>query len=165
MENPDLIGDRRKHKVNFDCIKCCLTSCNFIDTDVTEMVVHKWLKNFGCTDAPLVYSPMLTLQDFGGILVSTSDQLGGSKDFFVHNKKLRLQDELFINREKLKSNIIEESINAMLNSSSSFKDYLRTQTFGFPIPDTTVCVVNPDDCTCTGFNSWRNLDFFTNNDR
>ena len=147
LENPDLIGDRRKHKVNFDCIKCCLTSCNFIDTDVTEMVVHKWLKNFGCTDAPLVYSPMLTLQDFGGILVSTSDQLGGSKDFFVHNKKLRLQDELFINREKLKSNIIEESINAMLNSSSSFKDYLRTQAFGFPIPDTTVCVVNPDDCT------------------
>lgn len=148
LENPEVImAERKKVKINFNCIKCCLTSCTTIDTDVTEMVVHKWLKNLGCIDAPLVYSPILSLLDFGGIIISTKDQLGGLENFPIHESKLRLQDELFINREKLKENIVEASITAMINSSSSFKDYLKVETFGFPLPNTLLCVVNPDNST------------------
>ncbi|CAB4254233.1 similar to Saccharomyces cerevisiae YOR093C Putative protein of unknown function [Maudiozyma barnettii] len=148
LENPEIImAERKKTRIDFSCIKCCLTSCTTIDTDVTEMVVHKWLKNLGCIDAPLVYSPILSLLDFGGIIISTKDQLGGLENFPIHEPKLRLHDELFINREKLKENIIEASIPAMINSSSSFKDYLKVETFGFPIPNTLLCVVNPDNAT------------------
>lgn len=148
LENPEIImAERKKSKADFGCIKCCLTSCSTIDTDVTEMVVHKWLKNLGCIDAPSVYSPILTLLDFGGIIISTKDQLGGLENFPIHEPKLRLQDDLFINREKLKGNIVEPSITAMIDSSSSFKDYLKVQTFGFPLPNTLLCVVNPDDST------------------
>ncbi|CAI4051492.1 Cmr2p SKDI_15G2430 [Saccharomyces kudriavzevii IFO 1802] len=146
LENPESAFSK-KHKIDFSCIKSCLTSCTTIDTDVTEMVVHKWLKNLGCIDAPFCYSPMLTLLDFGGIFISIRDQLGNLENFPIHNSKLRLQNELFINREKLKLNEIECSITAMINSSSSFKDYLKLETFGFPIPDVTLCVVNPDTNT------------------
>ncbi|CAI2023046.1 hypothetical protein SEUBUCD650_0H01430 [Saccharomyces eubayanus] len=146
LENPESAFSR-KHKIDFSCIKSCLTSCTTIDTDVTEMVVHKWLKNLGCIDAPFCYSPMLTLLDFGGIFISTRDQLGNLENFPIHNSKLRLQNELFINREKLKLNEVECSITAMINASSSFKDYLKLEAFGFPIPDVTLCVVNPDTNT------------------
>ncbi|CCD23444.1 Cmr2p NDAI_0B04100 [Naumovozyma dairenensis CBS 421] len=147
LENPELSIAKKKRKIDFSCIKACLTSCNTIDTEVTEMVVHKWLKNLGCLDATLCYSPMLTLLDFGGIFISTRDQLGNLQNFPIHNSKLQLQDQLFVNKEKLKSNIVESSITAMINSSSSFKDYSKFETFGFPIPGTMLCVVNPDDNT------------------
>lgn len=137
----------KKHRIDFSCIKSCLTSCTTIDTDVSDMIVHKWLKNLGCLDASVCYSPVLTLVDFGGIFLSLRDQLGKLDNYQIHNSKLRLHDELFVNKEKLRGNIVEPSVAAMMNSSNSFKDYLRLATFGFPIPDSTVCVVNPDDNT------------------
>ncbi|QLL32832.1 hypothetical protein HG536_0D03540 [Torulaspora globosa] len=137
----------KKHRIDFSCIKCCFTSCTTIDTEVSDMIVHKWLKNLGCLDASVCYSPVLTLVDFGGVVLSLRDQLGKLDNFQIHNTKLRLHDELFVNKEKLRGNIIEPSLTAMMNSSSSFKDYLRLASFGFPIPDSTVCVVNPDDNT------------------
>lgn len=137
----------KKHRIDLSCIKCCLTSCTTIDTDVMDMIVQKWLKNLGCIDASTCYSPILTLPDFGGIFLSVKDQLGNLDNFQIHESKLRSQDELFINKEKLKGNIVEPSIHAMINSSSSFKDFLRVTSFGFPIPDATLCVVNPDDNT------------------
>lgn len=146
LEDPKAIISK-KQKVNFNCIKCCLTSCTTIDIDVSDMVVHKWLTNMGCLDATICYSPILTLSDVGGTFISLRDQLGKSENFPIHNTKLRLQDELFVNKEKLRGNIIEPSITAMINSSSSFTEYLRLTTFGFPIPDATLCIVNLDDCT------------------
>lgn len=137
----------KKHRIDLSCIKCCLTCCTTIDTDVLDMIVQKWLKNLGCIDASTCYSPILTLPDFGGVFLSIRDQLGKLDNFQVHEPKLRLQDELFINKEKLRGNIVEPSITAMINSSSSFKDFLRVTSFGFPIPDANLCVVNPDDNT------------------
>lgn len=147
LENPIPMSERKKHKMNFNCVKVCLTSCNTIDTDVTDMVIHKWLKNLGCSDAILCYSPILTLIDFGGIFISTRDQLGGLDNFPIHNSTLKLQDDVFINKDRLKANTIETSIEVMVNSSQSLKDYIRLESFGYPIPNTTLCVVNPDDAT------------------
>lgn len=137
----------KKHRIELSCIKCCLTSCTTIDTEVTDMIVNKWLKNLGCLDATISYSPILTLLDFGGVFLSVRDQVGNLDNFQVHDPKLRLHDELFVNKEKLRGNVVEPSVTAMMNSSNSFKDYLRLATFGYPIPDATVCVVNPDDNT------------------
>ncbi|SCU86619.1 LAME_0D06964g1_1 [Lachancea meyersii CBS 8951] len=146
LENPSLVTSK-KNKIDMGCVKWCLTSCTNIDTEVTDMIVHKWLKNLGCLDASQCYSPMLTLLDFGGVFISLKDHLGNLENFPVHDSKLRLQDELFIDKEKLKENIVSPSITAMINSSSSTKDFLRLACFGFPIPDATVCIVNPDDST------------------
>lgn len=147
LENPIPMPERKKHKMDFSCVKVCLTSCNTIDTEVTDMVINKWLKNLGCTDAVLCYSPILTLIDFGGIFISTKDQLGGLENFPIHNSSLQLQDDIYVNKDKLKVNTIEANITAMINSSQTFKDYIRLQSFGYPIPGTTLCVVNPDDAT------------------
>ncbi|EDO16936.1 hypothetical protein Kpol_1020p45 [Vanderwaltozyma polyspora DSM 70294] len=146
LENPKATISK-KNKIDFSCIKCCLTSCINIDTDVSDMIVNKWLKNLGCVDAAMSYSPILTLPDIGGTFISVRDHLGKIDNFPIHNTKLRLQDELYINKEKLRGNVIEPSITAMINSSNSFTDYMRLTTFGFPIPDSTICVVNLDDCT------------------
>lgn len=146
LENPEHVISR-KAKIDFTPVKHCLTSCTTIDTEVTDMVVHKWLKNLGCLDASQCYTPILTLLDFGGIFISTKDQLGNLENFPLHDVKLKLQDELYLNKEKLKENLIRPSIQAMMNSSSSKKDFLRLSSFGFPLPDSTICVVNPDDLT------------------
>lgn len=147
LENPIPMPERKKHKMDFSCVKVCLTSCNTIDTEVTDMVINKWLKNLGCTDAVLCYSPILTLIDFGGIFISTKDQLGGLENFPIHNSSLKLQDDIYVNKDKLKANTIEADVVAMINPSQTFKDYIRLQSFGYPIPGTTLCVVNPDDGT------------------
>ncbi|SCU97294.1 LAMI_0F09538g1_1 [Lachancea mirantina] len=147
LDNPVLTTSKKKSKIDLSCIKWCLTSCTTIDTEVSDMIVHKWLKNLGCLDASECYSPFLALLDFGGVFISTKDQLGSLDNFPVHSPKLQLQDELFIGKEELKDNIIKPSITAMINSSSSTKDYLRVASFGFPIPDATACIVNPDDQT------------------
>ncbi|CCH58992.1 hypothetical protein TBLA_0B01490 [Henningerozyma blattae CBS 6284] len=146
LDNPELTNNKTQ-KMDFRCIKCCLTSCTTIDTDVTDMVVYKWLNNLGCSDAATCYSPMLTLQDFGGIFISLRDQLGRLENFPIQTPTLRLQDELYVDKEKLRVNIVEPNVNASLNSSISFNDYLRMNTFGFPIPDATLCVANLDDAT------------------
>ncbi|AET40115.1 Cmr2p Ecym_5357 [Eremothecium cymbalariae DBVPG len=143
LENPESTISK-KSKIDFSCIKLCLTSCTTIDTEVADMIVHKWLKNLGCMDASQAYSPMLTLLDFGGIFISVRDQLGRMENFPLHDPKLRLQDDVFIDKEQLKDNIVQPSISAMINSSSSIKDFLRLTTFGYPIPDSTICVVDPD---------------------
>lgn len=146
LENPEY-ATSKKTKIDFTHIRHCLTSCTTIDTDVTDMVVHKWLKNLGCMDASQCYTPLLTMLDFGGIFISTRDQLGNLQNFPLHDPKLKLQDELFVDKEKLKLNFIKPSILAMMNSSSSKKDFLRVASFGFPLPDSTVCVINPDNNT------------------
>lgn len=164
LENPELTLSK-KHKIDFSCIKYCLTSCTTIDTEVTDMVIHKWLKNLGCIDASMCYSPILTLSDFGGVFFSLKDQIGNLENFPIHNTKLRLQDDLYVNRERLKKNTIEPSITAMINSSSSFRDYLKIESFGFPIPGSMLCVVNPDDSTLvddlTVGEIWVSSDFLT----
>lgn len=146
LENPEYASSK-KVKIDFTHIRHCLTSCTTIDTDVTDMVVHKWLKNLGCMDASQCYTPLLTMLDFGGIFISTKDQLGNLQNFPLHDGKLKLQDEVFVDKEKLKLNIVRPSIVAMMNSSSSKKDFLRLASFGYPLPDSTICVVNPDDQT------------------
>lgn len=122
LENPEY-ATSKKTKIDFTHIRHCLTSCTTIDTDVTDMVVHKWLKNLGCMDASQCYTPLLTMLDFGGIFISTRDQLGNLQNFPLHDPKLKLQDELFVDKEKLKLNFIKPSILAMMNSSSSKKDF------------------------------------------
>ncbi|CDO95447.1 unnamed protein product [Kluyveromyces dobzhanskii CBS 2104] len=146
LENPEFATSKRA-KIDFTHVRHCLTSCTTVDTDVTDMVVHKWLKNLGCMDASQCYTPLLTMLDFGGIFISTRDQLGNLQNFPLHDTKLKLQDELFIDKEMLKLNFIKPSILAMMNSSSSKKDFLRVASFGFPLPDSTVCIVNPDNNT------------------
>lgn len=146
LENPSTAISKRT-KIDFSCIKCCLASCTTIDTEVSDMIVHKWLKNFGCMNASQCYSPILTLLDFGGVFISLQDQLGRVESFPLHDSKLRLQHEIFIERKSLKINLVKTSVPGMINSSSSTTDYLKLSSFGFPIPDATLCVVNPDDQT------------------
>lgn len=146
LEKPESISPK-KIKVDFSCIKCCLTTCNTIDTDVTEMVVHKWLKNLGCIEAISCYSPVLSLIDFGGIFISLKDDLGSLENFPVHDSNLLERDELYISRDKLKEDKIEVSVTEGSNTTSFHKDYLKVEAFGYPIPDSTLCIVNPEEHT------------------
>lgn len=147
LENPVSVQERKKHKLNFNCVKCCLTACTTVDTDATDMVVQKWLKNLGCIDASLCYSPFLTMIDFGGIFISTRDELKGLDNFPIHNKHLRSQDVVYLKKDKLLSNTVDVEIPTSVDTTNSFQDYIKVQSFGYPIPDTLLCVVNPDDAT------------------
>lgn len=134
-------------KMNLKSIKCCLTSCTTIDTDVSDMVVFKWLSNLGCLDASNCYSPFLTLPDFGGIFISVRDQLGNLNNFPIQTPQLRLNDELFLDKEKLRVNIVKPNVNANLNNASTYNDSLKLNTFGFPLPDATLCVADLENST------------------
>lgn len=147
LENPVPVQERKKHKLNFSCVKCCLTACTTVDTDATDMVVQKWLKNLGCIDASLCYSPFLTMTDFGGIFISTRDELKGLDNFPIHNKHLNSKDEIYLKKEKLRSNTVDVEIPKSVDVNNAFQDYIKVQSFGYPIPDTLLCIVNPDDAT------------------
>lgn len=162
LDNP-LGPHSKKHqtskKIDLSCVKFCLSSCNNIDDETSNMIVKKWLNNLGCMNSSKVYSPMLTLTDFGGIFISLRDELNWTPhslndqntdnsldekedssnlyaDFIVDN------DTLFIDKEALKDN--EVKIVSIGEGLSYPEKYLKVSSFGYPIPNVTTCIVSPD---------------------
>ncbi|XBW38649.1 hypothetical protein QEN19_004237 [Hanseniaspora menglaensis] len=160
LDNPS-ITQSRKHqnkKIDLSCVKFCLSSCNTVDDDTSDMIVKKWLNNLGCINSSKVYSPMLTLADFGGIFLALRDELNWSphefnkslnddcdsekKTFDEYNDNLADYDTIFVEKEALKDNEIK--IGSLENGLSYPEKYLKVSSFGYPIPDVTTCIVSPD---------------------
>lgn len=177
LDNPELMQKKNKRKIDFSCIKFCLTTCTTIDTEVSDMIVQKWLKNLGCIDASQCYSPVLTLPDFGGCFLSFRDQLSippktlkkvhGQVQLITDDNfsaeyddsaestgngslikfKNNTQDDIYIEKEPLKDNVIKISSTPMVGASSSAQKHIKLSAFGFPLVDSFLAVVNPDDGT------------------
>lgn len=172
LDNPLLTKSKKQQsnkKIDLSCVKFCLSSCNNIDDETSDMIVNKWLNNLGCLHSSRVYSPMLTLTDFGGIFVSLRDELEGTphklnehvsnefddddivvednsfkvkKDVDLYNDVLVNDDTVFVEKKALKDNEIK--IATVEQGLTYPEQYLKVSSFGYPIPNVTTCVVSPD---------------------
>lgn len=144
-------------KIDLSCVKFCLSSCNNIDDDTSDMIVKKWLNNLGCLNASKVYSPMLTLTDFGGICIALRDELNwkshplnsfkdtdddDTEDTDLLSDYLINDDTVFLDKDALKSNEIKM---VSVEEGLSFPEkYIKLSSFGTPLPGLTTCIVSPD---------------------
>ncbi|OBA26939.1 hypothetical protein HANVADRAFT_39493 [Hanseniaspora valbyensis NRRL Y-1626] len=171
LDNPLLTKSKKQQsnkKIDLSCVKFCLSSCNNIDDETSDMIVNKWLNNLGCLHSSRVYSPMLTLTDFGGIFVSLRDELEGTphklnenvtdeidndyddedvsfkvkKDVDLYSDVLANDDTVFVEKKALKDNEIK--IATVEQGLTYPEQYLKVSSFGYPIPNVTTCVVSPD---------------------
>lgn len=120
----------KRHDPNLAHIRWCLVDIPTIDPEFLTVLTDRWLKPLGHKSPQSVAAPMLTLTEHGGMVVSTRDYLTpeGGETF-----------EVSVSKEALARNKIEFV-------SDTDSDSMRLCSFGPPIPDATVAIVDPESC-------------------
>lgn len=126
----------KAQRVDFSPLRWVLINALTVDGEFVEVLTERYLKPLGCLNAYNAIIPMLTLSEYGGMVVSMRDWLVPSA-----NNDLSC---VFIDKELLARNrvcVVEET-----------PDTLRVDAFGYPLPDATLAVVNPELATlvCQG---------------
>lgn len=162
---------------DFSRLKWCLIHTSIVDGEFHEILTNRWLKPLGCKDVDNVVAPLLSLSDFGGMVISMRDWLGDEHKLNttlnqLHNdededddlgttptstathdyKQQNKLSEVLIDKKSLTTNTVKvvsdtpPSVTENFNSS----EFVRIGSFGFPLPDATLAIVNPDTCNLSG---------------
>lgn len=148
----------KKQPVNFSSIRWCLIDALTIDSEFHEVLADRWLKPLGNQNARDIVSPMLTLSEHGGMVISMRDWLEGQEKLGCelnmgdHDNDDKPSDlsEVLLDKDALTKNrikIVSSSPSRnWATSSEETKKYIRVGAFGYPLPDAALAVVNPDTC-------------------
>lgn len=150
----------KKSPVNFSSINWCLIDALTVDTEFHEVLADRWLKPLGNTHARDVVTPMLTLSEHGGMVISMRDWLEGQDKMGCEISYDNDNDdgsnispfdlsEVLLDKETLTKNrikIISSSPGRNWTTAEDTKKYIRVGAFGYPLPDAALAVVNPDTC-------------------
>ncbi|KAK9468858.1 hypothetical protein V1512DRAFT_258081 [Lipomyces arxii] len=149
----------KKHPVDFSTIKWCLIDCLTVDTAFHEILADRWLRPLGNKISRDVVAPMLTLSEFGGMVISMRDWLGGQEALGCRLPDSAADDEgtgqsdlteLLLDKKALSTNnvrILSISLPRSGFLDESTKNTIRVGAFGFPLPDATLAVVDPETAT------------------
>ncbi|KAK9451733.1 uncharacterized protein V1518DRAFT_443977 [Limtongia smithiae] len=149
----------RKYAVDFSSIKWCLIDCLTVDPDFHEILVDRWLRPLGNKSAQDVVAPMLTLSEHGGMVIAMRDWLGGQESLGCHMPEVSADEELsgpsdlselLLDKKALSTNNVR--ILSTTPPRGGFLDDKRADTvrvgaFGYPLPDATLAIVDPETCT------------------
>lgn len=136
----------KTQRVDFSTVKWVLVNALTIDGEFLEILSQRYLRPLGCQQPDNAIIPMLTLSEYGGMVISLRDWLGGTE-------KLGLKDcsnssnelsSVLIDKEALSRNIVKVVETDPLSTDETTIDTLRVDAFGFPLPDATFAVVNPE---------------------
>lgn len=116
----------KRHDPSLAHVRWCLVDVPTIDPEFLSVLSERWLKPLGHRDPKSVAAPMLTLTEHGGMVVAT-------KDFLTPGGGI---SEVQLSPEMLARNKIQ-----FVNDGE-----VRVCTFGYPIPDAMVAVVDPETC-------------------
>lgn len=139
----------KTQRVDFSTIKWVLINALSVDGELIEVLAERYLKPLGCQQPRNAIIPMLTLSEYGGMVISMRDWIGGGEKLGL-GSTFKASDEnssVMIDKEALSRNkvqIIETDVAEMDERSS---DCLRIDSFGYPLPDATLAVVNPESST------------------
>jgi acyl-CoA synthetase (AMP-forming)/AMP-acid ligase II len=154
-----------KREVNFSTLKWVLIYTSIVDGEFHEILTNRWLKPLGCKDVENVVSPLLTLSEFGGMVISMRDWIGQEHKLNTNIMPSLTDDgdpaprndsqlsEVLIDKKSLTTNtvkVISDRPPTVADSYSKSQEFLRIGSFGYPIPDATLAVVNPDTCYLSG---------------
>ncbi|ODQ78152.1 hypothetical protein BABINDRAFT_172329 [Babjeviella inositovora NRRL Y-12698] len=133
-----------KVKVDLACVKWCLVNASTIDGEFLNLVSERWLRPLGCTSPQTAVCPMLTLSDFGGMVIAMRDWLGPVPELTVSKAESSELSEVMIDRKALMHNMVKLVSTKVSPSQKDTSTALRIGSFGHPIPDSTLAIVNPE---------------------
>lgn len=147
----------KKQPVDLSSIKWCLIDALTVDTEFHEVLQDRWFKPLGNKNYRDIVAPMLTLSEHGGMVISMRDWLKGQEKLGCLLENPSIDDEncgptdlseVLLDKGSLSTNKIKimtssPSRNSILEDT---KKYIRVGAFGFPLPDATLAIVNPETC-------------------
>lgn len=147
----------KKAPVDLSSVKWCLIDALTVDTEFHEVLQDRWFKPLGNKNYRDIVAPMLTLSEHGGMVISMRDWLKGQEKLGCALENPLIDDEncaptdlseVLLNKASLSTNKIKiitssPSRNTFLEDT---KKYIRVGAFGYPLPDSTLAIVNPETC-------------------
>lgn len=147
----------KKQPVDLSSVKWCLIDALTVDTEFHEVLQDRWFKPLGNKNYRDIVAPMLTLSEHGGMVISMRDWLKGQEKMGCPLENPLIDDEncdptdlseVLLNKTSLSTNKIKivtssPSRNTFLEDT---KKYIRVGAFGYPLPDATLAIVNPETC-------------------
>lgn len=129
----------KTQKVDFSSVKWVLVNSLTIDGEFMEILAYRYLRPLGCQQPENSIVPMLTLSEYGGMVMSMRDWLNCNGDENKGELASVLIDKDALSRNRI--NIIDTNPSV---ADDITKDTLRVDAFGYPLPDATLAVVNPE---------------------
>ncbi|EGV62056.1 hypothetical protein PSN45_000766 [Yamadazyma tenuis] len=133
----------KTQRVDLSSVKWVLVNSLTTDGEFMEILANRYLRPLGCQEPENAIIPMLTLSEYGGMVMSMRDWLSDEKPGSNNQSKGELTS-LLIDKEELSRNRIKVVETNTSASDDTSKDLLRVDAFGYPLPDATLAVVNPE---------------------
>lgn len=139
----------KTQKVDFSSVKWVLINALTVDGEFIEVLTERYLKPLGCPHPRNAIIPMLTLSEYGGMVISMRDWLGGSENLGLETVPKQSEEisSVIIDREALSSNKVQILDTSSYEPDEQLPNSLRVDAFGYPLPDATLAIVNPETLT------------------
>ncbi|KAK6202845.1 uncharacterized protein RJT21DRAFT_118919 [Scheffersomyces amazonensis] len=140
----------KTQSVDFSHVRWVLVNASTVDGEFADVLSQRFLRPLGCKHPQNAVIPMLTLSGFGGMVISLRDWLGGQSQSYYDNPTgddQSLDSDLssvLIDKDALTRNIVKIVEVNPPPADDIPKNCLRVDSFGFPLPDATLAVVNPE---------------------
>lgn len=137
----------KTQRVDFSALKWVLINTLTVDGDFVEVLAERYLKPLGCRNVYNAIIPMLTLSEYGGMVVSMRDWIDDTEnmdpDIAHPNNDI---SSVLIDKDELSRNKVRV-IDPLPEADDLGSELLRVDAFGYPLPDATLAVVNPELAT------------------
>lgn len=155
----------KRVKVDLSCVKWCLINTLIVDCEFNDKLSDRWFKPLGHPNPRRIIAPMLCLNEQGGAIICMRDWIG-NEDRLGCTLQKPITDEVIPNDENEDGNVDEGLSEVLIDkdslttntvkvvsdrpppTSSTYDDesskYVRVGAFGYPIPDATLAIVNPE---------------------
>lgn len=162
----------KRVKVDLSCVKWCLINTLIVDCEFNDKLSDRWFKPLGHPHPRRIIAPMLCLNEQGGAIICMRDWIG-NEDRLGCSFQKPITDEVIPNDENEDGNMGERLSEVLIDkdslttntvkvvsdrpppTSSTYDDesskYIRVGAFGYPIPDATLAIVNPEAKILSGY--------------
>ncbi|KAK9460002.1 uncharacterized protein V1516DRAFT_475464 [Lipomyces oligophaga] len=147
----------KKYPADLSNIRWCLIDCLTVDPEFHGILADRWLRPLGNKNSSLTIAPMLTLSEHGGMVISMRDWIGRENQLGctmpeIESSKPSDLAELYLDKKSLSTNNVK--ILSTNKSPDGFeetvnRDIIRVGAFGYPLPDATLAIVDPETSTLT----------------
>ncbi|RMZ83893.1 hypothetical protein DV737_g1449, partial [Chaetothyriales sp. CBS 132003] len=152
---------KKNMEPNFGLVKLCMIDTLTVDAEFHELLADRWLRPLRNPRAREIVAPVLCLPEHGGMIISMRDWLeassvgagfgssligGGSAKKPAKQRSTDDLGEVLLDKEALKTNdVVVLAMGADARAkAAAYPNAVRCGAFGYPIPDATLAVVDPE---------------------
>lgn len=136
----------KTQRVDFSTVKWVLINALTVDGEFIEVLTERYLKPLGCPQPRNAIIPMLTLSEYGGMVISMRDWVGGAENLGLGQNIKSFEDvsSVLIDKEALSRNKVRVIETNPPETDDHLSESLRIDAFGYPLPDAALAIVNPE---------------------